>query len=55
MKNKSPPRRSERQKPSKADKALKRAIDKSDRKEPPTVGKPVIEDPAPETKGTDHG
>jgi hypothetical protein len=55
MKSKSPSPRSERQKPSKADKALQRAIDKSDRKEPPTVGKPVIDDPAPEIKGTDHG
>jgi hypothetical protein len=54
MKSKSPTRRSERQGPSKAAKALQRAIDKSDRKEPPTVGKPVIDDPTPESKETDH-
>ena len=31
-------------------KVLQRAIDKSDVKEPPTVGKPVIEEPEADTK-----
>jgi hypothetical protein len=41
-------------KDSKAAKTLKRAIDKSDRKEPPTVGKPVIVHPSSDSK-SDRG
>lgn len=44
-------------KSAKPGKVLRRAIDKSEIKEPPTVGKPVIEEPAQDQEGgdIDHG
>ena len=48
----SPRRLSEKQ--VKEGKILRRAIDKSEMKEPPTVGKPVVEEPANDARRDHH-